>query len=296
MRLRPWCRYYPVELLTLGMLLGLNSLMVIKNLVQQELFAFFVNWVLTAIILVVPQVSVSSGIKWLSVFRDWFILPLILVLYLMSVHLVPLVNPRDLDELFIYLDRILFSGHNPTVLLEAITIPPLTEVLQLVYASFYFLPLILCLLLYLRGEMRSFRIASTVILGGFYVSFIGYFLFPAVGPRFTLQNLQTIPLTGLWAFSYLREILDNFSFLTRDCFPSGHTFVSLLTAALAYRFLSSFFPLSLLWSIVLVISTVYLRYHYVVDVLAGFGLAIAVYLLLPLIERMVDRSIDGKST
>jgi membrane-associated phospholipid phosphatase len=56
----------------------------------------------------------------------------------------------------------------------------------------------------------------------------------------------------------------------RDAFPSGHTELSLLVV-----YLSHHYKLKTRWIItalatLLIFSTVYLRYHYVVDVIAGF--------------------------
>jgi membrane-associated phospholipid phosphatase len=41
--------------------------------------------------------------------------------------------------------------------------------------------------------------------------------------------------------------------------------------------------------ITLVLATVYLRHHYVIDIIAGFVLAIAVYLAAPSIDRAWTR-------
>jgi hypothetical protein len=53
------------------------------------------------------------------------------------------------------IDRFLFPGNDPTVLRESLTYPPATEILQIVYAGFSFLPFILCVLLYLKGRKEG---------------------------------------------------------------------------------------------------------------------------------------------
>ena len=71
----------------------------------------------------------------------------------------------------------------------------------------------------------------------------------------------------------------------RDCFPSGHTEIPLITLWLAYRFKRRLFWVYLPIVMGLVCSTVYLRYHYVIDVIAGMALAGIVILLARRVER-----------
>ncbi|MFN5113544.1 MAG: phosphatase PAP2 family protein, partial [Ignavibacteria bacterium] len=59
----------------------------------------------------------------------------------------------------------------------------------------------------------------------------------------------------------------------RNCMPSGHTMMTLMNMILAFRFRSKLRWVFLIMGISLIIATVYLRYHYVADVLAGIILA-----------------------
>lgn len=55
--------------------------------------------------------------------------------------------------------------------------------------------------------------------------------------------------------------------------PSGHTMMTLMNMILAFRFRSKLRWVFLIMGCSLIFSTVYLRYHYVVDVIAGIILA-----------------------
>jgi membrane-associated phospholipid phosphatase len=63
----------------------------------------------------------------------------------------------------------------------------------------------------------------------------------------------------------------------RDCCPSGHALVSILTVLLAWRSARGFFPVASLWAALIIFSTVYLRYHYVTDLIIGISLGFSVY-------------------
>jgi membrane-associated phospholipid phosphatase len=195
-------------------------------------------------------------------------------------YLVHSVNPIDLDSLLIELDLIIFGVH-PTVWLEKFSVPWFTEYLQWIYSTFYFLPIILGGILYRQGRFLEFYFFVFVIVFGFYLSYFGYFLVPAIGPRFTINHLQTEPVTGIWLTTGIRDLLNQLENIQRDAFPSGHTEITLLTMIYAKRYSKSYYYILLVIGISLIISTVYLRYHYVVDVVAGILLAIIVYLLAP---------------
>lgn len=212
-----------------------------------------------------------------QLFRDWYVPAFLIVIFFENRRLIPLVNPYDLDQAFIGIDRFIFFGHNPTVLLESITFPVISELLQISYASFYLLPFILCLIVYLKKPRMEFHICASMILAGFYLSYLGYYFTPAIGPRFTLDHLQTMPLQGLFLFDTLREVLARAEGRMPDCCPSGHALISLLTVLLAWRHARRFYPIACIWASLVLFSTVYLRYHYVLDIIIGAALSLGVY-------------------
>jgi membrane-associated phospholipid phosphatase len=87
----------------------------------------------------------------------------------------------------------------------------------------------------------------------------------------------------------VREALDRAEGITRDCFPSGHTELTLLVLFYAHRFHTKVFWWLLPLGIGVIISTVYLRYHYVMDVVAGALVAV----LVVMIARPLYRALGG---
>jgi len=128
-----------------------------------------------------------------------------------------------------------------------------------------------------------------------------YFCLPAIGPRFTIHDfaLTSQELPGVWITDMLRNIInvgggvvkgvaDPTSVVNRDCMPSGHTMLTLVNIALAFRFKSRYRYVFLIIGGSLIFGTVYLRYHYVVDLLVGGFL---VLLCMPL-EVPVDKYVQ----
>lgn len=187
----------------------------------------------------------------------------------------------DYDDVLIQIDRWIF-GFDPTVALHSISSPLLTELLQIIYATFYFLPIILVFdFLFRKQYLKAEYIAFSIIFG-FFLSYIGYFLVPAIGPRFTLHDFFSTndELPGLFITNYLREFvnlgesissctLNPIEVVQRDVFPSGHTMMTAITMYLAVKMKSRYWLAINITGALLIFSTVYLRYHYVIDVIAG---------------------------
>lgn len=183
------------------------------------------------------------------------------------------LNPRDIDPLLIRLDYLLL-GCYPTVELEKISVPLLTEVLQLAYSSYYLIPFALGITLYRKRRQAEFDRTLFFIMLCFYLSYAGYLLFPALGPRYTMAHLQNSALqTGAFA-GHLQALLNSLEGIKRDAFPSGHTGIALTVLYLAFRFERRLFFMLGPVVAALVFSTVYCRYHYVIDLLGGLGLTL----------------------
>jgi len=210
---------------------------------------------------------------WIRIARDWYPVLITPLFYKQLTYLIPSIHPGDMDQVLIPFDRTLF-GVDPTVWMERWTTPWLTEYLQIVYSTFYFLPFLVGIPIYRTRSSLQFQVTVCAVLAGFYSSYLGYMLVPALGPRFTLDSLQSFPLRGIFFYETIRQTLDRLEQVTRDAFPSGHTEVTLILLYCTCRY---YHPLRIPMAVItisLLISTVYLRYHYVVDVLAGGLLAI----------------------
>jgi membrane-associated phospholipid phosphatase len=186
------------------------------------------------------------------------------------------INPRDIDYILIRVDYRIFGGY-PTVFLEGIISPLLTDVLQLAYSIYYFLPVIFGIILRVEGKREAFEKSLFLILLCFYLSYIGYLLFPAVGPRYAMQHLHDKQLEGFLISGPIQNALNLLEGVKRDAFPSGHTAVALTVLLLAYRYERTLFWWLTVPVLLLIFATVYCRYHYVIDVICGFMLTVVTF-------------------
>jgi membrane-associated phospholipid phosphatase len=190
----------------------------------------------------------------------------------------------DIDPWLIQIDLFLF-GVDPTIWMEKWIVPWFTDLMSLAYISYYFLPIIFIVAIYLKGQRVEFDESMFVLTFGYYVSFIGYILFPAVGPRYTLDHLYSVPLEGSFITDFVRETLNALEHNKRDCMPSGHTQIVLMVLYLTHRYEKSLFYVFFPIVCGLILSTVYLRYHYIVDLLAGVAFAVGCSIIAPRLYR-----------
>ncbi len=191
----------------------------------------------------------------------------------------------DVDPELIRIDRLLF-GVDPTLWMQRWIVPWFTDIMSLAYISYYFLPVILVMVLYLKDRMSDFDKVIFILAFGYYISFIGYILFPAVGPRYAMEKLYSVPLQGSFMTDFVRDTLNALEHNKRDCMPSGHTQIALMALCLSYRYGRPVFYVFLPIVSGLILSTVYLRYHYVVDLFAGALLAAGCLIIAPRLYKL----------
>ncbi len=197
----------------------------------------------------------------------------------------------DVDPRLIQIDLSIF-GLQPTLWFQRWIVPWLTDILSLAYLSYYFLPVVLIVVLYLKGRMGELDRSVFVLAFGYYVSFIGYILFPAVGPRYAMAHLYSVPLEASFITDFVRDTLNALEHNKRDCMPSGHTQMVLIVLYLSYRYERLLFYLFVPLVCGLILSTIYLRYHYAVDVFAGAGFALVCMIAGPRLYRWWNSKAD----
>jgi membrane-associated phospholipid phosphatase len=232
--------------------------------------------------------------KNLRILLDYYVIVCIVVIFDGLGPLIRAVNPVDKDPHLIAFDRWL-TGTDPTVALERFATPLLSDVLTVFYSLYYFHPIVLGTLVLLDDRERPpaarqfSRYAFTMVFV-FFVSYVGYFLVPAVGPRFTVTHAGPLPRGAI-----ARVIDDTLNVLEsnkRDCFPSGHTMVVTAVLLEAARRSKKTFWIFLPFAVGLVAATVYGRYHYVADVLTGLALAFVAVPLGNAIYVRLDRRLE----
>lgn len=215
-----------------------------------------------------------SSNRLLRFVRDWDIAVYVPALFLMTCVLVHRVHPIDYDAQLIAIDRRI-GGIAVLRWMERIQTPFLTDFSKLLWVSYYFIVFVPGIPLYVRGTRDRFEGGKLLLVLTFLVSYLGYFAWPAQGPGYMQQEIGVGQ--PKWEESKvspaLKETIHALEGEARDTFPSGHVMISAMAIVLCIRnrlwkSAAVTIPLALgiMW------STVYLRYHYLVDGLVGLAL------------------------
>lgn len=225
-----------------------------------------------------PRNAAALAVSGLQFLRDWFPLILgLLMYYALWGNATLMIVGHDRDPMLIAWDHWLF-GVDPSIWLQRIIHPSLTAWMEFAYAfHLYVIPLVACFV-YVFRPLKRFREMMTGVIAVTFVGVLGYLAVPAIGPMFTLHNLYTVPLTQpISAISLPIDFMD-VARIQRDCFPSLHVGISFVVWLYAWRNSKKLFWILSPFILSLWLSTVYLRFHYGVDCIAGFILAPLCYL------------------
>lgn len=283
-----------VDLLTIVFTLFLTSVTLFSVSSLSMWPQLVVRYLLIAFAVVVLAVldSRTPGGKLFRFIHAFIPIVCVLLIFNSLGDLIPGIRQHYYDDLLIRIDFEMFGAH-PTVWLERFSNPLLTGLLQAAYISYYFMPIALASALFLKSRHREFEAVVFALLLCFYLSYIGYLLFPAVGPRFTLNHLQTMGLQAGPLTAWVQQTLDGLEHNKTDAFPSGHTAVALVSLFYAGKFgEKGLFRILVPAVSGLIVSTVYLRYHYVIDVVAGVLLAALTIFIAPLTHRIFSGQLD----
>lgn len=199
----------------------------------------------------------------------WLIFPLFKAIRAVYIH-------HPADAALLALDRHLWGGASlPEHLLDWER-PWLSEILSAGYFLFYFVVLVPVVGFSLRRRSSEARVFFTGLTLMYLIGFVGYVLVPAGGPYMAFPQTFPYPPQGGPITAFLVSLVKG-GITGMDVFPSLHagigTYVFGFFALGGYRRVAA-----VLAPIVtaLVVATLYLRYHYGIDVLCGLALAAAV--------------------
>lgn len=203
-----------------------------------------------------------------------------------------------LDGYFFRIEKALFGMQPGLEFMYAMPQRWFSEILFASYFSYYLMVVGIGLFLLLRNRRQFFHFLSVVSFV-FYICYLCYIFLPVIGPRilyrhlgvnFTLppELMPAVPLTcpasvesGVF-FQIMLWIYDHFE-TPGAAFPSSHVAIALTTLYFSFLYLKPIRWIHLVMAGLLCVSTVYGRYHYVVDVFAGMLVAL---LLIPVGNRL----------
>ncbi len=203
---------------------------------------------------------------------------------------VPFVQPHLMDDTLLRIDRVLAFGHDPaTVLHDLLGTGVAAHLMSLTYVSWIlFLSLSLLIALFWTQNLDTASWYVTAVAVNWVLGVALYYLVPSVGPVYArpelfadLPDLATTRIADSWMADRVEMLADPFgtpALQTVAAFASLH--VSVMVTAVLISRMGRLRPVSVQWAlwfflVLNVLATVYLGWHYVVDVLGGVAIGVA---------------------
>ncbi len=202
--------------------------------------------------------------------RNFWIYPAYALMSLCWLKVVTFLTPLTYDDLLNKIDISVFGSSPDQWVKVFITNNTwLGDWFLFFYGLLGFYPVILGAIMYANKEIFQFRrLTLSFILTGF-IGWVFYLFFPAIGPVYMEANLP----------------IDSFVQVFRNCFPSLHTTWGLLVLIYAWKYKRKVFAWLLLPVSQMILATVFLRYHYIVDLAAAIPFTLFIYWLSNLLAR-----------
>ncbi len=205
---------------------------------------------------------------WLTVFCSYFQLR----------HILPAVSERTVDGELLAFDLRVFHVE-PALAWDRFVTPVTTEWFAFFYFGYFFL-LSAHVLPIMLASKNTFRLAHFA-LGIFLLFCTGhliYMIVPGYGPYRALAGEFHHELTG-GPFWHAVQATVSAGGAQKDIFPSLHTAAPTYFALFSYRHRKAL-PYKYTWMVVgfcalqIICATMFLRWHYLIDIIAGITLAI----------------------
>jgi membrane-associated phospholipid phosphatase len=211
--------------------------------------------------------SATIAQKFWHFWRHWYPHLFFLLCFEELAHLVHLITPGWQDAKLIAADYWL-TGVHPAVWLEQFTTPARNEFMQFAYITYFLYLLVLGGILYYRKDWYAYWSVMTYSAAAYAIGYVIAISFPIESPWFSMAGAWHTELRG-GPFTALITFIEHYGRVRGAAFPSEHVAGSTAAFWGAWRHRRWLFWIMLPLVVCMCLSTVYGRYHYMVDVFAG---------------------------
>ncbi len=229
---------------------------------------------IAGLIALVAYAQKRYGGRFWEAVRYWYAIPVVLCTfrelhYLFVDPACPPFEGAHFDGVLGALDRTVLGDVDAFFL--SIAQPQFIDFLHLCYVSYFVLIVAPAAVPFVLGDRKGVRESVAITLCALYLSYLGYFLVPALGPHHFFDG-RPPELDGWILGGFMYKTLMWMELRTPDAFPSGHTLAAAVALCVSWRRHRPTFWVLLVPALGLIWATMALRYHYVIDVVAGLAL------------------------
>ncbi len=259
--------FRPVDWFIAGyeFLMVLSALVFHHNISAYQVVALRHTAALAAII-ILRYLTVRFPGRILAIASDWYPIATLPVTYHWAGDFIHAIFAWNLDGLLNQFD-VWLIGDDPVRILQRGASVRFTDLMQLSYCSFFVMIFSSSLILYLKKLLRAFANLRLGIIAALYGTYLWFMLLPAHSPRFEVWRY--LKLNGGWVTHQISAFISGTAYCG-GAFPSGHAAGSLVICIFMVRYIKWWSLPFIITTVLLLLSTLFGAYHYLVDILAGF--------------------------
>lgn len=194
---------------------------------------------------------------------------------------------KPIDEVLILADELIFGFQPAIEFSDRMSSIFFIELMNFGYLSYYFI-IVSFLILLIKYNEKIYNKLLFLLSTSFIIYYVIFIFVPSYGPQFWYNNTLNIAPEGVFFQRIVHFIQENGEVKT-GAIPSSHVGITLIITILSRQYLKFYFWIILPVTIILYFSTVYIKAHYFVDVIAGI-------LSAPIILYIADKSYNTLKT
>ena len=286
-------KYYAIPKVWFSVLLYFAIIELVIIFTKPSLF-FDWNFILTRIIFVFAftfSVIIKRKISknFFQLLQNILVFALMTFLYKETAMLNTLIFPK-IDEFLSNLDQNIFKFQPSIEFSKHFNSLFFSELFYFGYFCYYLLPLVVLGILYkfLPQKIEEF---GFILITSFLLYYFIFIIIPAEGPQFYFTFPDNyIEAQGI--FGNAIKLIQKNGEAPTAAFPSSHVGISWIVIFWLYQNLRKSVKYFLPFVILLMFSTVYIKAHYFVDVVAGFLTAPIVFFLTFKFYKFLNHKLD----
>ncbi len=286
-------KYYTIPKVWFSVLLYFAIIELIIIFTKPSLFLDW-NFVSTRIIFIlifIFSMVIKSKISniFFQLLQNILVFALMTLLYKETATLNTLIFPK-IDEFLSNLDQNIFNFQPSIEFSKTYNSLFFSELFYFGYFCYYLLPLVVFGILYkfLPQKIEEF---GFVLISSFLFYYFIFILIPAEGPQFYFTFPDNhIEAKGI--FGNAIKLIQKNGEAPTAAFPSSHVGISWIVIFWLYQNFRKSVKYSLPFVILLMFSTVYIKAHYFVDVVAGFLTAPIIFFLTFKFYKFLNQKLD----
>ena len=237
------------------------------NFLNNFLFHFVIRIILLFFIVSLAFITKKNPTKTILFLKNLYPLIFLGFFYTETSYLKNIIFKNNLDAFFFNLEQNLWGCQPSIEFSNLMNQNWFNELMNICYFSYYILITLVCIFIYLKKPLQSYKNIFIIVLS-FYFYYIFFFLFPVAGPQYYIQLNGNESIPPHFFGKIMQYILINIEEPT-GAFPSSHVGIAIIINYIVFKELKKIFYFILPFVFGICFATVYLKAHYLVDVLAG---------------------------